>query len=89
MKRVRNISCAGGTFENSPAFQRWDGCGITRRVPKGRLNFLSAIQSSLRDSIALSASNPALKRWAIFKSPSGTKPWLNFQNTLRLNRRRP
>jgi hypothetical protein len=41
----------------------------TVRVPEGRLN---GTQPSLRDFVAWALVFPALKRWAMVNSPSGT-----------------
>src|SRR5450756_1031242 len=60
----------GGMAENSPAFQRWDrGLGVPS--PEGtaenhKFSRPFGTQPSIRP-------HPALKRRAIFKSPSGTK----------------
>ena len=60
----------GGMAENSPAFQRWDrGPGVPS--PEGtaenhKFSRPFGTQPSIRP-------HPALKRRAIFKSPSGTK----------------
>src|SRR5450759_2436581 len=60
----------GGMAENCPAFQRWDrGPGVPS--PEGtaenrQLSRPFGTQPSIRP-------HPALKRRAIFKSPSGTK----------------
>ena len=60
----------GGMAENSPAFQRWDrGLGVPNPEGTAELVVLSrpfGTQPSIRP-------HPALKRRAIFKSPSGTK----------------
>lgn len=63
--------CAEGTSKNSPAFQRWDRLAGDP-VPKGRLT-LDTADSAVPSGLGwFPHPNPALKRWAIFKSPSGT-----------------
>jgi hypothetical protein len=42
------MNCPGGTFENSPAFQRREGFAIDR-VPQGRLKTHRRNRPSLRD----------------------------------------
>ena len=64
-------ACAGGTSENSPAFQRLDRCGRppSREATAG----LTPRFSRPFGTSSLMRPNPALKRWAIVKSPSGTE----------------
>ena len=64
----------GGTPENSPAFQRREPAACDQ-VPKGRLNGCAPARDFNRPfgTHRLRCSDPALKRRAIVKSPSGTK----------------
>ena len=78
-----------GHHENSPAFQRW-GDGNEFLSPEG------TVETGIANSISYSAvpsrlalrlaANPALKRWAIIKCPSGTsgRPALNFRTAFGL-----
>src|SRR5437870_403160 len=62
--------CPGGTFENSPAFQRWEK-GSIQPSPEGTAE---TVQSFSRPcgTCRFTHPYPAFKRWAIIGSPSGT-----------------
>ena len=64
-------ACAGGTSENSPAYQSWDRCG---QAPSREATAELAPRFSRPcGTPSVVRPNPALKRWAIVKSPSGTE----------------
>ena len=67
--------CPGGALENSPAIYRWErNSARPYPVPEGRLNPAS-VASFSRPSGTIGIArlfNPAINRWAIVKSPSGT-----------------
>ncbi len=77
-----------GQHDNSPAFQRW-GDVNEFSSPEGTTE-IGATNSISRSAVPSGlplplASNPAFKRWAILKCPSGTSgtPALNFRTALR------
>ena len=80
------MSVPTGHHENSPAFQRWDDRNEfsspagTSEIGAANLVSCSGVPSGLALRLA---GNPALKRWAFFKCPSGTcgSPTLNFRTT--------
>lgn len=65
---THNLSptCPVGTFESSPAFQRWVPREMHAESPVGMADCF--VQSSLRDSRLRMVPRPALKRWAIFEA---------------------
>ena len=63
--------CAEGTFDNSPAFQRWDR-PAGRPSPEGTAEFATSVSAVPSGLGRLRRPNPALKRWAIIGSPFGT-----------------
>jgi len=64
-------ACAGGTSENSPAFQRWDQ-GSQEPSREATVELGPRTGRPFGTYSAMSP-DPALKRWAIVESPSGTE----------------
>jgi len=69
-----SVSCPRGTCENSPTFQRW--VRPRHRIsPEGTADKAAGTSDFSRPfgTHASAWPNPTLKRWAIFKCPSGTR----------------
>ena len=60
----------GGMDENSPAFQRWDP---GQKVPSPEGTAENRYASRPFGTYPVGCAHPALKRWAIFMCPSGTR----------------
>ncbi len=64
-------ACAEGTSDNSPAFQRWEPCGHAPSR-EATAELAPRLDRPFGTSFVM-RPNPASKRWAIVKSPSGTE----------------
>lgn len=80
--------CPGGTFDNSPAFQRRDRA-VVRTSPAGTTDKGGNNQVFIRPfgTMPPGRLNPALKRRAMVRSPFGTGGTLRLGASLRARRR--
>lgn len=87
VRYLAEIPVPKGLHDNSLAFQRWgDIIEFPSLEGTSEIDATNSIpRSTVPSGLAPLSSNPAFKRWAIIKCPSGTNstPALNFQTTLR------